>query len=142
MAMNAGQVIERLIKIGMATKASYEQARQDNGSLSWSKFARSKAFKDVQREVGTLLEGLTQDDVTKAVQRIRRKQKAFLAGRKIFELPIEDLLQFGKLADAESILVRKEMKKLGASSTFLWWLQKDALPVLADVAKIVIPLVL
>lgn len=140
--MNTGQVIEVLLKTGMAAKSGFEEARRKNASLAWNDFARSEAFKNVQQDTKKLIDEVTQEDITKAVERIRSKQQAFLAGREISELPLDELLRFGKLADAESILVRKEMKKLGASATFLGWLSKEALPILADVAKVVIPLVL
>jgi hypothetical protein len=55
------------------------------------------------------------------VKRIRAKQAAFLRGRAIGQLSIDELLWFGQLAQAERILVRTQMKPLDSSSQFIHW---------------------
>jgi hypothetical protein len=139
--MDAVRTVEAIIKAGLITKSAFERARAADRKVDWKKFVQSADFAAAQESVSEVLKQLTKKDVTSAVQRIRKKQKDFLRGRKISELSIDELLQFGQLADAESILVREEMKQLGASPKFLGWLIDDALPVLVKVAKVVIPII-
>jgi hypothetical protein len=138
--MEAAQTVESIIKAGLITKAAFEKARASDGTVDWPKFTRSAEFETARASVADLLEQLTQDDVSKAVQRIRKKQSDFLRGREISQLPFEELLQFSQLADAEGVLVREEMKQLSSNANFLSWLVSDALPVLVKVAKVVIPI--
>lgn len=139
--MDAGQVIEALIRAGMHAKTAFEQARAQNGG-DWGKFVESDAFKAAQKDVSQALDALTQSDVSHVVQTIREKQQSFLKGRAIAELPIAELLQFGQLADAEGVLVRQEMKELGAGPRFMRFLVDELLPTLVTVVKVVLPILL
>jgi hypothetical protein len=138
--MEAAQTVESIIKAGLITKAAFERARASDGTVDWPNFTRSAEFETARASVADLLKQLTQDDVSKAVQRIRKKQSDFLRGREISQLPFDELLQFSQLADAEGVLVREEMKQLSANADFLSWLVSDALPVLVKVAKVVVPI--
>jgi hypothetical protein len=140
--MDAQQVILSLLRAGMNAKRAFEQARADDDQVDWATFVKSPAFAQAQEAVSAALAGLNHKDVTNAVERIRQKQKAFLRGREITELPIEELLQFGQLADAEGVLVRKQMRQLGTAPDFIRWLAEEALPTLAKVAQVVLPIVL
>jgi hypothetical protein len=140
--MDATQVIHALLKAGFHAKHALEEARSRDPDFDWGKFVASKDFTAVAKDVEATLQGMTQSDVAKAVARIRKKQAALLAGRPISGLSFDELMQFGQLADAAGILVRKEIQQLGANANFISWLVDEALPVLRTVAQVVLPIIL
>jgi hypothetical protein len=140
--MDAPQVIESLLQLGVGVKDAYTNAKQADGTLDWARFLRTSDFKKIEGNVQQLVGNLTETDIDKAIDAVRTKETALLAGVAIADLPAERLLQYSDLLDIETALVNRKVKSVSASAQALQWVVEDLLPVLVKVAKVVIPLLL
>jgi hypothetical protein len=73
----------------MHASIALEQTRAKDDSVDWSKFVARTGFAQLTNSVEAALRGMTQSDVSRALERIREKQKTFSRGQEISELPIE-----------------------------------------------------
>jgi hypothetical protein len=139
--MNASDVINQLIKIGVIVKDAVTKS-QAGGPVDWGKAADAiLSNKDLTKTVNDLLAVLQQDNVKAAIGEIDGKQKKLLNGRTVGDLRGDELLQYSDLADARLVLATQQLKK-SLDQDVVKWLVNDALPVLVDVAPVVIPLLL
>jgi len=138
--MNAGEVVETLMKLGVHMKDAFTKFSLTTAK-GWLEFLEDPAGKTAIQDVSDLLDELTIGDIKNAVLQVQAKEKAFLKGRRISELSASDLVAFQALLDVENALIRKELSLLGTAQ-FWHVLVDDVLPVLLSVAKVVIPLLL
>lgn len=140
--MSATEIVENLIKAGTTVKDAYSKAKQRDASVTWQTFLATDEAKKAEGDVSSLLKGLTQPSVTKALGEVRGKMTALLAGKSVVELPTDKLAQYDALLDVENQLTRKYAVSFGMTAEWVGWLVDDALPNLIKVAKIVLPLLL
>jgi hypothetical protein len=139
--MSAGETIEGLIKVGMTIKDTWIKSKKADGGLDWKEFLQSDAVKDTLSKSKGLLAKLSKNDIQKALDAVREKQKALLGGKSIMDLPTEKLGQYDALLDVEAQLTHKFAKSTG-NREWVNWLVGEALPVLVKVGKVVIPILL
>lgn len=140
--MNAVEVVESLVKVGAAMKAALTDARSRDADMDWDKFILSDEFSKAYAHVAPILNGLTQANVTSALQRVRAKEAAVLNGQSPIHLSTEKLAQYDALLDVENQLMRKFAANASKSTAWVSWVIDDMLPVLIKVAKVVIPILL
>lgn len=140
--MSATEIVENLIKAGTTVKDAYSKAKQRDATMSWDKFIDSPEASTAKGQLSSILTGLTQPNVNKALEQVRGKQTALLAGKSVVELPTDKLAQYDALLDVENQLTRKYAANFGMTSDWMSWLVDDALPNLIKVAKVVLPLLL
>jgi hypothetical protein len=139
--MNAADLIKKLVSLGVSIKDIVSKSPHD-GPINWAKVLTtitddpklSQALKD-------LLATLTRNNLAEAIDQIDQKQKALLAGREVRELSHDELLQYSDLADARLLLATQQLTQ-AFDEGVLQWLIKEALPLLIDIAPVVIPLLL
>ena len=76
-----------------------------------------------------------------AIDQIDQKQKALLAGGAVANLGHDELLQYSDLADARLLLATQQLTR-ALDEGIVQWLVHDALPILIDIAPVVLPLLL
>jgi len=140
--VSAIEVVEGLIKAGTTVKDAWSKAKQRDPAMDRDKFIASDELKGAFGQVSTILNGLTQPAVDKALTEVRGKQTALLGGKSVMELPTDKLAQYDALLDVENQLMRKYAANAGMTSEWVSWLVDDALPMLIKVAKVVLPLLL
>lgn len=140
--MTAIAVVEGLIKSGTTIKDAWSKAKQRDPAMDPQKFIASDELKGAYGQVASILNGLTQPAVDKALGELRAKQVALLAGKSVMELPTDKLAQYDALLDVENQLMRKYAANAGMTAEWVSWLVDDALPMLIKVAKVVLPLLL
>jgi hypothetical protein len=131
--MSAVDTIQNLLTLGVQVHAAATKSGQTLAS-----FLKSPDFATIEGSVNTLLQSLEPSDLQNAVDAIQKKEVALLAGRDITDLSVDELTQFHALVDVERQLVTKLVGQ--PSNNFITVLVNDVLPTLAQVAKIVIPL--
>lgn len=141
-SMSAGAVIEGLLQVGATVKDAWTKAKGKDEKTTWKKFLASTEFDAAYKSVSTILKGLTQKTITAALQAVRDKEKALLAGKSVMDLSIEKLAQYDALLDVENQLMRKFAANVTKRDQWITWLIDDGLPVLIRVGKVVIPLLL
>lgn len=140
--MNAVEVVESLVKVGTAMKGAWTNAKSLDANMDWEKFIRSNDFAKAYEQVTPILNGLTQADVTRALERVRAKEAAVLNGQSPIQLSTEKLAQYDALLDVENQLMRKFAANASKSTAWVSWVVDDMLPVMIKVAKVVIPILL
>jgi hypothetical protein len=141
-AVSAIDVVEGLIKAGTTIKDAYTKAKARDPAMDKEKFVVSDELKGAYGQLATIVDGLTQPAVDKALGEVRAKQVALLAGKSVMELPTDKLAQYDALLDVENQLMRKYAANAGMTVAWVSWLVDDALPALIKVARIVLPLLL
>jgi len=140
--MSAADTVEALLQLGMAAKDAFTKAKQGDGSLDWVKFLDSAEFKKVETELGALVGALTKTELDAAIAAIRQKESTLLGGQPVSKLPSDKLLQYSDLLDTETVLVNRKIHDVTLTPEALKWVVDDLLPILVDVAKVVLPLLL
>jgi hypothetical protein len=136
--MSAVQTIESLLRLGVLVK----DAAHKHGGLN-AAFLKSPEYGKIEGTVKELLAELKPDDFKNAVAEVEKKQAALLIGYgSIGKLPYERLVQYDQLSSARLKLATEWAKKAREDAGFFSWLVDDALPVLAQAAKVIIPLLL
>lgn len=134
--MSAVDTIETLIRLGLKVKDAFATSRKD-----WGAFLESPEFRAIEGDVDTLLNQLKPDDIQGAIVAIQKKKADLRAGKDISALSPDKLLQFFDLLEAEKVLVLKQLTASPRSRTeFLTVLERDVLPALVVIAKVVLPL--
>jgi DNA-binding MurR/RpiR family transcriptional regulator len=134
-------VVQNLLKLGVAVHAAYTDAA-NGGSLTFSDFLSSKSYGAIEAEVTALLQSLDDDSIQKAIDGIDQKRSALLHGRAVSALSSDELTQYFGLLKARSTLVSDAVSKRSQWRDFLSWVSTTALPDLASIAKVVVPLLL
>jgi len=140
--MSATEVVEGLIKAGTTIKDGWSKAKQRDAAMTWQKFMDSAEFTTAFGQASSVINGLTQPAVDKALVEIHAKQVALVAGKSVMDLPTDKLAQYDALLDVENQLMRKFAAGSGKTEEWVSWLVDDALPDLIKVAKVVLPLLL
>jgi len=140
--MSATDTIQSLLALGVAVKAAYTNAQQQDGSMDWKKFMDSQQFKAIQGDVTGLVQKLTKTDIDQAIVAIQQKEAALLNGQSVAQLPTDKLLQYSDLVHTESLLVNRSVLNMTASSQALSWVVETLLPTLVSVAKVILPILL
>lgn len=140
--MSAIDVVEGLVKAGTTIKDAWTKAKQRDAGMDAAKFVASDELKAAYGQVATLVNGLTQQAIDKALAEVRGKQVALLGGKSVMELATDKLAQYDALLDVENQLMRKWAANAGMTVDWVSWLVDEALPVLIKVAKVVVPLLL
>jgi hypothetical protein len=134
--MSAVETIEGLIRLGLKVKDAFASSQKD-----WVAFLASPEFRAIEGDVDALLKKLQPDDIQQAIVAIQKKKADLRAGKDISDLGPDKLLQFFDLLEAEKVLVIKQLAATPRSKQdFLTVLERDVLPTLVAVAKVVIPL--
>jgi hypothetical protein len=132
--MSAVDTIKTLIALGVQVKDAVTKS-----GTSVSDFLASPEFSTIDASVTKLLTSLRPKNLQDAIDAIQKKEADLRAGRDLAALSTDELTQFHALLDAEDSLVNKLLTQPDRSS-FLSALVNDVLPVLVQVAKVVIPL--
>jgi hypothetical protein len=132
--MSAVDTIEDLLTLGVQVSTAATKSGQTVTS-----FLASPDFATIEGSVTTLLKSLQPQDLQNAVNAVQKKESDLLAGRDITELSVDELTQFHALVTLERQVVTKLVTQKDRNG-FLSALVNDVLPVLAQVVKIVIPL--
>jgi hypothetical protein len=140
--MSAIDVVEGLIKTGTTIKDAYTNAKQRDPTMTMEKFVGSPELAAAYGSAATILNGLTQPNVTQALTEVRAKQTALINGKSVMDLPTDKLAQYDALLDVENQLMRKFAANAGKTEEWVSWIVDDALPDLIKVAKIALPLLL
>jgi hypothetical protein len=136
--MSAVDTIEGLIRLGLKVKDAFATSRKD-----WETFLQSPDFRAIEADVDFLLTQLRPDDIQQAIVAIQKKKQDVRAGKDISALSSDKLLQFFDLLEAEKVLVLKQLTAANRSKQdFLTVLERDVLPTLVSVAKVIIPLLI
>jgi hypothetical protein len=132
--MSAVQTIQSLLTLGVQIQAAATKSGQTVlGLLDGPDFAA------IEGSVQTLMNSLKPSDLQGAVAAIQQKEADLLAGRDITALSVDELTQFHALVSTEQQLVSKLLTQ-PQRIDFMNVLVTQVLPVLVQVAKIVIPL--
>lgn len=137
--MSAIDTVEALLNLGVTVKDAYTKASA-SGKIDWVTFATGPDFEKVSKDVGGLLGKLSSGDVTAALKAVQAKEEALLAGQAVPALSSDKLTQYFALLSAEGLLVAQELRDAGKSAGFLQWLVNTALPTLAPIIKVIVPL--
>jgi hypothetical protein len=132
--MTAADVIKNLMSLGVLVKDAWTKSGKDLPT-----FLASSDFTSIEGSIQGLVAQLTPATLRSAVDAVVQKENALLAGRSIAQLSVAELSQFHALSDVEHQLVLK-LLKTAPGKPFLTTLVNDVLPVLVQVAKVVIPL--
>ncbi|HEY6882100.1 MAG TPA: hypothetical protein VI299_28920 [Polyangiales bacterium] len=135
--MSAASVISSLLALGVEVRQAWVKSGKD-----WETFLNSDAFAAIQDSVQKSVQKLTSGELEKALVAIRAKEEAFLNGRPIAQLGVEELSQFDALSDVEHQLANKLLQSPPDAKKFLTVLVQDVLPALVSVAKVVVPLLI
>jgi hypothetical protein len=136
--MSAVSTIEALIRLGLKVKDAFATSRKD-----WPTFLESADFRAIETDVDQLLQELRPDDIQQAIVAIQKKKVDLRAGKDIAQLTPDKLLQFFDLLEAEKVLVLKQLTESPRSKQdFLTVLERDVLPTLVSIARVVIPLLI
>jgi hypothetical protein len=132
--MSAVDTIQNLLKLGIQINAAATKSGQTVPG-----FLDSPDFNAIQGSVNALLTSLKEDNLQAAVGAIQKKESDLLAGRDITALSVDEQTQFHALVTMEQQIVSKLLTQ-PQRKDFLTVLVTDVLPVLVQVAKIIIPL--
>jgi hypothetical protein len=138
--MSALDVVEALIQVGTTLKDAWNDAKQSDPSMDWTKFITSSEFTAAYASIEPVLDGLTQPAVTQALTEIRARQATLLAGNSVMSLSSARLAQYDALLDVENQLMRKYAANATKTSDWVSWIVDDALPDLFKVISIAVPL--
>ena len=139
--MNASDLINGLIKVGVATKDAISKTHS-GGEVDFAKALQTiLADQNLDRTIRDFLAAIRPDDVSNAINEIDTKQTALLKGRKVSDLQPAELLQVSDLADARLLLATQQLKS-ALDQNVLKWIVNEALPTLKEIAPVVIPLLL
>ena len=135
--MSARDLLESIFKIG----ATIQDAQQNAGtqSFDFAEFLSSDSFKDLRKDVETAIAGLKDNDFANAIAEIIVKQQSLRSGRAFTAMSTAELIQYSQLSNTRLMLAAKDVS-VKRSPDFLRWIVEDALPVLANVLGIVLPL--
>jgi hypothetical protein len=139
--MSVKGTIESLLTLAVAVKHAYKEAAaaDKSGSLDWSAFLESPAFAAIESDVERLADKLSASNLDLAIDAVRAKETALLAGQPVARLPPDKLLQYADMIDLEQALVKRRVASIAPTAAALAWLVDDLLSVLVRAARIVIP---
>lgn len=132
--MNAANVITNLLTLGVQVKDAWTKSGKD-----WQTFLTSADFASIEGKVSDAVAQLSPPTLQHAIDAVVQREGALLGSRSISQLSVDELTQFHALSDVEHQLVLK-LLKAPQGKPFLTVLVNDVLPVLVQVAKVVIPL--
>jgi hypothetical protein len=135
--MAAADTVEALVKLGVLIKDTASRKGVD-----WPTFLKSPDYATISQSVEQLTQNLSRNAFQEAIAAIDQKQQVLLVpSGNIADLSTEKLLQYSDLGNLKLKLTAKnaDSSNLG---TFGEWLAGDALPVLLQVAPVVLPLLL
>jgi len=138
--MSALDLVEALIRVGTTLKDAWNDAKQSDPSMDWTKFITSSECTAAYASIGPVLDGLTQPAVTQALTEVRAKQATLLAGNSVLSLSSGQLAQYDALLDVENQLMRKYAANATKTSEWVSWIVNDALPDLFKILSIAAPL--
>lgn len=139
--MNAVELIEKLIKAGVSLADAFKKAKAKDG-VDWETFLTSDVYTTTRDLITGLIGTLTVSDVDQALTRVREQEEALLRGRKVFELPIEDLDKYDALLTTENLLQDKLLATIDNRKSLWSWLIEEGAPALLKLAPVVLPLLL
>jgi len=139
--MSAADLIKQLIKLGVSIKDIASKSK-NNGGIDWTKVLQTTvADPKISKTLADLVAALKDHSVAAAIDQIDLKQKVLLAGRAVANLGHDELLQYSDLADARLLLATHQLTE-ALDEGIVQWLVNDALPILIDIAPVVLPLLL
>ena len=134
--MSATDVVQDLLTLGVQVKDAWNKSGQ-----TWTSFLNSQDFTNIQGTVNGLLKSLQPANLQSTVTAVQQKEVDLLKGRPITSLSVDELTQYHALSDVEHQLVTKLLTTSNTQG-FLSVLVNDVLPILVQVAKVVIPLLI
>jgi hypothetical protein len=137
--MSTVEVIENLIKIGTIAADAAEKNKKD-GKFDYVGFFSSAAPGDIAGAVKTILSSLKTDDLKAAKDSVEKKQKDLLAGKQLYELSTEKIVQYSSLTDTKLALQTAILKRTVEGDFFTWLVDGGGLSSIIKVAKVVVPL--
>jgi hypothetical protein len=138
--MDASEIIKSLITIGTTVHDAFTRS-QASGHHSLKSFLGNLDLKKIEPQVVELMKELSAENSAGAIAEIDAKQTALLKGRKMNQLSVPELIQYSALSRARLLLTTKRLQD-AMHPDFLEWLVGDALPVLGQLAPVVLPLLL
>lgn len=139
--MNAGDIIKQLLKLGTVIHDAYTKAQTGGGSVDWSTFFGSADFKRIEQTVKDLANQLKPSDIGPAIAELDRKQTALLNGRQLQDLSTAELGDYSVLSRSRLLLATSNLEA-ALKPQFWQWVADEALPVLMDLAPVVLTLLL
>ena len=131
------ETVEALLKLGFIVDQAAGGKKVD-----WTAFLKSQDFNSISGAVEGLLRSISTQDIRNAMEAATQKQAVLLGSGTLADLSTDKLLQYSALARLKLQLASKEAADVGAVGSFLGWLTGSALPVLIEVAPVVLPLLL
>lgn len=132
----AADTVEALIKLGELIASAIAGKKVD-----WATFLQGQDFKTISASVQQLLTGLDQRSLNAVIATISQKQQQLLGTRKLQNLSSDELRQYSSLGRLKLVLSAQEANASNLS-VFGDWLLNKGLPVLLEIAPVVIPLLL
>jgi hypothetical protein len=129
--------VESLLKLGIVVHDTVGGKKVD-----WATFLNSPDFNNIKTPVEGILKSISAQDIKNVIDAAGQKQAILLGSSTLADLPIDKLLQYSALARLKLQLTAHEAANTGALGSFLDWLTGSALPVLLEVAPVVLPLLL
>ncbi len=139
--MSPAQVIESMLRAGTTIRDAFREAREKDAAVDWAAFLKSKEAKEAFDDVSDLIAAIKGGALVETLHATRKKMADLRANRKLIQLQAAELTQYNALLDVEAQLTVKLIKDPGITD-LPGWLVNEALPVLAKVAGVVIPLLL
>jgi hypothetical protein len=131
------ETVESLLKLGIMIHDAVGEKHIDLAN-----FVNSPDFNNIRAPVEGILRSISTQDIKNALAAASQKQSMLLGSGTLADLPTDKLLQYSALARLKLQLAAHEAANTGAVGSFLGWLTGSALPVLLEVAPVVLPLLL
>jgi len=137
--MSAANTIEDIIKLGLLVGQAIEA---QGPQFDWKKFLASKEFQQIESDVSKLLTRVTDSEIDTAIATAKAKQDELSKGfNSLADMPLEKLTQWADLSKAIIALSQKRVQA-AKNANFFQWIVDNVLPVLLQVGKEVIKLLL
>jgi hypothetical protein len=131
------ETVESLLKLGIMVHDAVGGKLKDLPN-----FLNSPDFNNIKEPVEGLLKSISTRDIKNAMDAASQKQAMLLGSGTLADLSTDKLLQYSALARLKLQLAAHEAANTGAIGSFLGWLTGSALPVLIEVAPVILPLLL
>jgi hypothetical protein len=134
--LTAAQTVEALVKLGTLIS-------DKKGATDWNTFVNSQDYKSIESVVLQTAQNFGKGAIQKTISSINEKQQTLLAqyNGSLVSLPTDKLLQYAALSNLR-LKLQATQGYGGDIGIFGDWLVNDALPVILQVAPMVIPLLL
>lgn len=135
-------LLEELRKLALVSNEALRDAvdANDDGRIDLRDVLAMAENKDLKDRFERLLDQTKRKQVLSAISEVLDAQQALVAGRSLFDLTDEELDRYSSLGQTRRMLFTMARKIESDRNAFLSWFSDHAIPVILDVLKTVIPL--